>query len=63
MMILAIFLYISYVYNEIFTRLNVIFTRVGHMDIDIFLPLDSWKQNVEFFLMLAATISLFCCCC
>ena len=35
-MILAIFLCIAYVYDEIFTRLNDIFTRLGWMDFDFF---------------------------
>ena len=39
-MILVIFLYIAYVYNEIFIRPNGIFTRLGQVDIDFFfLPL------------------------
>ena len=38
-MILAIFLYIAYVYNKIFIRPNVIFTRLGWVDVDFFLPL------------------------
>ena len=47
-MILAIFLYISYVYNEIFTCPNGIFTRLERVDIDFFLPLlTMWdKQNL-----------------
>ena len=39
MIILAIFLYIAYVYNQIFTHPNGIFTRLGWVDIDFFLPL------------------------
>ena len=35
-MILTIFLYISYVYNEIFTRPNGIFARLGRVDVDFF---------------------------
>ena len=35
-MILTIFLYISYVYDEIFTRPNGIFTRLGRVDVDFF---------------------------
>ena len=34
--ILAIFLYISYVYNEIFTRPNGIFTCLEQVNIDFF---------------------------
>ena len=41
-MILAIFLYIAYVYNEIFTHPNGIFTRLGGVDVDFFLPLHSY---------------------
>ena len=36
MEILATFLYIAYVYNEIFTRPNTIFTRLGRVDVDFF---------------------------
>ena len=35
-MILAIFLYITCVYYEIFTRPNGIFTRLGRVDVDFF---------------------------
>ena len=35
-MILDIFLYIACVYNEIFTRLNGIFSRLGRVDVDFF---------------------------
>ena len=35
-MILAISLYISYVYNEIFTRPNGIFIHLGRVDIAFF---------------------------
>ena len=41
-MILAIFLYIPHVYNEIFTRPNGIFTHLGRVDIDFFYL---WYQN------------------
>ena len=37
--ILATFLYIAYVYNEIFTLPNGIFTGLGRVDVDFFLPL------------------------
>ena len=40
-MIFAIFLYISYVPNEIFTCPNGIFTHLGWVDIDFFLPLQA----------------------
>ena len=32
----AIFLYIAYVYNEIFIHPNGIFTRLGWVDVDFF---------------------------
>ena len=35
-MILTIFLYIPYVYNETFTRLNGIFAHLGLVGIDFF---------------------------
>ena len=35
-MILAIFLYIAYVYNEIFTRPNGIFTCLWRVNVDFF---------------------------
>ena len=35
-MILAMFLYIAYVYNEIITCPNGIFTHLGRVDVDIF---------------------------
>ena len=38
-MILAILLYIPCVYNEIFTHPHGIFTRLGWVDVDFFLPL------------------------
>ena len=42
-MIFAIFLYISCVYNEIFTRPNCTFTRLGRVDIDfIYLWCEVW---------------------
>ena len=36
MIILAIFLYIAYVYNQIFSHPNGIFTHLGWVDIDFF---------------------------
>ena len=38
-MILAIFLYIAYVYNEFFTYPNGIFSHLGRVDVDFFLSL------------------------
>ena len=35
-MLLPIFLHFAYVYNEIFTCPNGIFTRLGRVDIDFF---------------------------
>ena len=35
-MILAILMYIAYVYNEIFTSLNGILTPLGLLDVDFF---------------------------
>ena len=37
--ILATFVYIACIYNEILTCLNHIFTRLGQVDVDFFLPL------------------------
>ena len=33
------YMYIAYVYNEIFTRLNGIFTHLGRVDVDFLPPL------------------------
>ena len=46
-MILAIFLYIAYVYNEIFTRPNVIFTCLGQVDVDFFSHIRSIPCNLS----------------
>ena len=58
-MVLAIFLYISYVYSEIFTRPNGIFTRLGRVDVDFFLPL-SFVAPSSSSMTLTLTVGLFC---
>ena len=48
-MILAIFLYIAYVCNEFFTHPHGIFTHLGRVDVDFFLPLTYWLSVQNWF--------------